>query len=513
MVDVASAPLQNYDMVLYGFPKDAVYFADTSPGIGDEVRRPFSSETSDDSKTLTVETMYAPSSAFTANFMQAWAVKKLERQHGQERAAASASASAAAGAALAAEDTKLLSIADLKALAACRLETMSGFTPCPWRGVSVETLPVHWFAPQSAFFGSGWTRRARKHALFLDMSSGGGGRINGGGASSVASRSSSLSLSKTIFRLRQAGKWHAPARCPTFSTLSRLSRDLTQETVFDELALHAEFFSFVRERKIACAVLPGFRVPLTGATLPVDVLLDLETIHASAGTQATILPRTQDVEEASQGYVAFDRVWHRKSKQARSSLLQHSRKQKNLPEDDLCSAFHQIAPSPSPTACLAKGISLAVNKARSALPSSSFACVLDARRTVEEVALTGLRGARGIAELAAMVSKATAALKTSSSPPDAATVLLTGAWRLLPRGSFGNVASSSSSLSSSHVVTLSDLHSHDQKLQCAQELNPKASPMADEAWAGILEALLCRHSVLSVDVSRQLSSSLLDAGT
>jgi len=82
------------------------------------VRRPFSSETSDDSKTLTVETMYAPSSAFTANFMQAWAVKKLERQHGQERAAASASASAAAGAALAAEDTKLLSIADLKALAA-----------------------------------------------------------------------------------------------------------------------------------------------------------------------------------------------------------------------------------------------------------------------------------------------------------------------------------------------------------------------------------------------------------
>ena len=66
--------------------------------------------------------------------------------------------------------------------------------------------------------------------------------------------------------------------------------------------------------------------------------------------------------------------------------------------------------------------------------------------------------------------------------------------------------------SSSHVVTLSDLHSHDQKLQCAQELNPKASPLADEAWAGVLEALLCRHSVLSVDVSRRLSSSILDAG-
>ena len=118
-----------------------------------------------------------------------------------------------------------------------------------------------------------------------------------------------------------------------------------------------------------------------------------------------------------------------------------------------------------------------------------------------------------------MVSKATAAAfkASSSSPPSpdaAATILLTGAWRLLPRGSFGNVASSSSSHSpsSTHVITLSDLHTHDQKLQCAQELNPKTSPLADEAWAGVLEALLCRDSVLSVDVSLQLSSPSLDVG-
>ena len=522
VVDAASAPLQNYDMVLYGFPKDAIFFADTSPGVGDEVRRPFRSETSDDSKTLTVETMYAPASAFTANFLQAWAVKTIERQHqGQER---TAGAAAAAAASAAPEDTKLLSIADLKALAACRIETMSGLTPCPWRGVSVETLPVHWFPPQSAFFGSGWTRRARNHALLLDMSSGDqrDGTVDGGGVSSVASRSSSSSSSsKTIFRLRQAGKWHAPARCPTFSVLSRLPRDLTHETVFDELAEHAEFLSFVRERKIACAVLPGFRVPLTGATLPVDALLDLETIQASAGTQATILPRVQDVEEASQGYVAFVRNRHRKSEQTRSSSSQHSRKQKDLSGDELCSAFHHFAPSPSPTACLAKGISRALIKSRSALPLSSFACALDSQRTIEEVVLVGLRGASGLGEVAAKVSKATAALKSSSSPPppDAATVLLTGAWRLLPRGSFGNVHSLSLSLPSSSlaplpptIVTLSDLHSHDQKLQCAQELNPKPSPLADEAWAGVLEALLCRHAVLSVDVSRQLLSSLLDAG-
>ena len=124
----------------------------------------------------------------------------------------------------------------------------------------------------------------------------------------------------------------------------------------------------------------------------------------------------------------------------------------------------------------------------------------------------GLRGASGLAEVAAKVSIATAALKSSSSPPppDAATILLTGLWRLLPRGSFKNAATSSSH-SSSHIVTLSDLHLHDQKLQCAQELNPKASPLADEAWAGVLETLLCRHSVLSVDVSRRLSSSILDA--
>ena len=516
VVDAASAPLQNYDMVLYGFRKDAIFFADTSPGVGDKVRRPYSSKTSD-GITLTVETMYAPASAFTANFLQAWALQTLERQQGQKKNAAAAAAASAA-----AENTKLLSVADLKALAACRLETMSGFTPCPWRGVSVETLPVHWFAPQLAFFGSGWTKRARKHALFLDMSSGGGGDVDGsGGASGVASRSSSSSSSsKTIFRLRQAGNWHAPARCPTYSALSRLPRDLTHETVFDELALHAEFLSFVRERKIACAVLPGFRFPSTGATLPVEALLDLETIHASAGTQATILPRILDVEEASRGYVAFDQDRHLKNKQATSSSLQHSRKQMGLSEDDLCSAFHQIAPSSSTAACLAKEISFALNKARSSLPSSSFACALDARRTVEEVALTGLRGTKGLAEVAAKVSKATAALKsTSSSPPtpDAATILLTGAWRLLLRGSFGNVPSLSISLPSSSlapspptIVTLSDLHSHEQELQCAQELNPKPSPLADEAWAGVLEALICRHSALSVDVSPQLSSSFSD---
>ena len=291
--------------------------------------------------------------------------------------------------------------------------------------------------------------------------------------------------------------------------LSRLPRDLTHEAIFDELALHAEFLFFVRERKIACAVLPGFRVPLTGATLPVDALLDLDTLQASAGTQATILPRVQDVEGANQGYVAFVSNRHRKSEQAKSSASQHSRIQQ-LSEDDLCSAFHPFAPSSSPTACLAKGISLALNRARSALPS--FACALDARRTVEEVALTGLRGASGLGEVAAKVSKAITALKSSSSPPpDAATILLTGLWRLLPRGSFGHVPSSTS-FSSSHVVTLSDLHSLDQKLQCAQELTPKPSPLADEAWAGVLEALLCRHAVLSVDVSRRLSSSILDAG-
>ena len=122
------------------------------------------------------------------------------------------------------------------------------------------------------------------------------------------------------------------------------------------------------------------------------------------------------------------------------------------------------------------------------------------------------KGKEGGGEGAA--ASAAAAAPASSSPPsssDAATVLLTGAWRLLPRGSFGNgVSSSLHSSSSTHVVTLPDLHSHDQKLQCAQELNPKASPLADEAWTGVLEALLCRDSVLSVDLSRQLSSPFLE---
>jgi hypothetical protein len=247
----------------------------------------------------------------------------------------------------------------------------------------------------------------------------------------------------------------------------------------------------------------------------VDTLLDLEILQASAGSQATILPRVQDVEEASQGYVVFDRDRdrRRRSKQRRSTLSHHARKQETSPsrDADLCSVFHHFGPA-SNTACLAKDISMALDKARSALPLPSFACALEARRTVEEVALVGLRG--GLAEVAAKVSKATAALKSSSSPPpplDAATILLTGAWRLLPRGSFGNgVPSSSSHSTSLRIITLSDLHSHDQKLQCAQELNPKASLLADEAWAGILEALLCRDSVFSVDVSRRLSSPLLE---
>jgi hypothetical protein len=298
-----------------------------------------------------------------------------------------------------------------------------------------------------------------------------------------------------IFRLRQAGKWHAPARCPTYSALSRLPRDLTYETVFDELALHAEFLSFVRERKIACAVLLGFRVPFTGATLPVDALLDLETLQASAGTQATILPRVQDVEEASQGYVAFDQIQDRrsKSKQSRSSPLQSSRKERDLPGDDLCSAFIHLAPSSSPTACLSKDISLALNKATSALPSPSYVCALDARSSVEVVALAGLQSASSLGEVAAEVLKATAALESSSSP-DAATILLTGAWRLLPRGSLGNVASSSS-LSSSPVVTLSDLHSHDQSLQCAQESTRRRrrwqTKRGPASWSSCFVGTLC----------------------
>jgi hypothetical protein len=521
VVDAASVPLQSYDMVLYGFPKDAVFFTDTSPSVGHEMRRPFGMKRTRTSRSSTIiETMYAPASAYTANFLQAWAVKTLERQQRDETDATSA----------------LLTIADLKSLAACRFDTMSGFSPCPWRGISVETLPLHWFPPQVAFFGSGWTRRARKHALFLDMSSSGNGGGDGGGGgdgvalstsspSSSSSSSSSPTTSKTIFRLRQAGKWHTPARCPTFAVLARLPRDLTHETVFDEVAFHAEFLSFVRERKIACAVLPGFRILATGATVPVDAFLDLENLQASAGKQATLLPRVQDVEEASKGFVAFVRRQDRqRSKQIRSSSSHyHLRKQKD--PEDLCSAFGHFAPSStSADACVAREISLALNEARVALPLSSFVCAVDTPRTVDEVALVGLRGASGLARVAAEVSKvvADAASKSSSapsrSPADATTtpILLTGAWRLLPRGSFGNaaaaVSSSSSALPSSSsrtVMTLSDLHSHDQRMQCAQELNPKTSPLVDEAWADVLEALLCRRAVFSIDVSQlQLSTSL-----
>ena len=417
MVDAASVPLQNYDMVLYGFPKDAVFFTDATPSVGDEMRRPFGMRSSNSRQSSTiVETMYAPASAYTANFLQAWAVKTLERQQRDETDATSS----------------LLTIADLKSLASCRFDTMSGFSPCPWRGISVETLPLHWFAPQVAFFGSGWTRRARKHALFLDMSSGGGGGGGGDGVAlsssspSSSSSSSSTTTSKTIFRLRQAGKWHPPARCPTFSVLSRLPRDLTHETVFDELALHAEFLSFVREHKIACAVLPGFRVPASGATVPVDAFLDLETLQASAGKQATLLPRVQDVEEASKEYVAFVREYRdrQRSKQARSSASHddhyHSRKERD--PEDLCSAFGHFAQSSTTAttdACLAREVSLALKEAKSALPlSSSIVCALDAPRTVDEVALVGLRGASGLAIIAAEVSKvvADAASKSSSSP-------------------------------------------------------------------------------------------------
>ena len=46
-------------------------------------------------------------------------------------------------------------------------------------------------------------------------------------------------------------------------------------------------------------------------------------------------------------------------------------------------------------------------------------------------------------------------------------------------------------------------------MQIAQELNPKTSPLVDEAWAGVLEALLCRQAVFSVEVSQlQLSTTL-----
>lgn len=498
VVDAASAPIQNYDVVLYGFPKDAVFFADKTPGFRDEVRRPFSVKTDDKARmNVDVETMYAPATAYTANLLQAWAVTTLQRQQLEERGDSTSTAAA------------LLTIAEIKALAACRLGNMSGFTPCPWRGISVETLPIHLFPPQVAFFGSGWTRRARKHALFLDMSSSYGGGVDASVAPSPAPPFSSSSTT-TIFRLRQVGKWHTRARCPTYSVLSRLPKDLTHETIFDELTLHAEFLSFVHDRKVACAVLPGFRVPSTDATLPVDALLDLETIHAFAGTQATILPRVQDVEDASRGYVAFER-----DRRSNRSSSQHSRKQEALPRDDLCSAFYRFArhsPS-SPSACLARDMSLALNEARSALPSS-YICAHDARSTVEEVALVGLRGASGLGEVAAEVLDEVLRDDAARAPSPDTTVLLAGAWRLLPRGSFGKVVdgslasslSTSSSTSSRAIITLSDLHSHDQKLQCAQELNPKASPLADEAWAGVLEALLCRHSVLSFDVSRQLLS-------
>jgi len=109
--------------------QDAIFFADTSPGVMDEVRRPLSERPSGDSKSLIMETMYVPASAYTANFLQAWAVKMLERQQRQAKAPVAAAATAAA------ESKKMLpiclpiniTIATRRSLRALALVTLSLF--------------------------------------------------------------------------------------------------------------------------------------------------------------------------------------------------------------------------------------------------------------------------------------------------------------------------------------------------------------------------------------------------
>ena len=159
--------------------------------------------------------------------------------------------------------------------------------------LALASLPPDLFPPVSSWAGPLWTEAARRHVA------------------AVVAWDGHQPSPATPAALSAVGLWRSPPtpglRCANFSMLGNRPLPLTTlVSIHRSLAARAAFAGFVRDRAIACAVLPGFRLATTGNVVPDEaVMLRVEfadDVTLQLDSDRTVCSSIEHLTTLIQGY-------------------------------------------------------------------------------------------------------------------------------------------------------------------------------------------------------------------
>ena len=159
--------------------------------------------------------------------------------------------------------------------------------------LALASLPPDLFPPVSSWAGPLWTEAARRQVA------------------AVVAWDGHQPSPATPAALSAVGLWRSPPtpglRCANFSMLGNRPLPLTTlVSIHRSLAARAAFAGFVRDRAIACAVLPGFRLATTGNVVPDEaVMLRVEfadDVTLQLDSDRTVCSSIEHLTTLIQGY-------------------------------------------------------------------------------------------------------------------------------------------------------------------------------------------------------------------
>ena len=329
--------------------------------------------------------------------------------------------------------------------------------------LALASLPPDLFPPASSWAGPLWTDAARRRVA------------------AVVAWDGHQPSPATPAALSAVGLWRSPSppglRCANFSMLGHRPLPLTTPaTIHRSLAARAAFAGFVRDRAIACAVLPGFRLATTGNVVPDEAVL----VREGGGLLAegtVVFTSVADLEAAGRAgggvigeFVPFMDGARAMTPPARSK-----------PASAALAACAVLGPPVGTVSCFTARIASLIDAAIAALPPS-YTCAVDACRTHQDVVLVSLEGRLG--EVSRLVR----------SGRGRAPILLTGAWRHVGGGQIASTQSASP-----NIATLADL-----AVPPSTPLDPmsrlvrfgatiaSATSLAASPWADVIEYAVCQ---------------------
>ena len=349
--------------------------------------------------------------------------------------------------------------------------------------LALASLPPDLFPPVSSWAGPLWTDAARRHVA------------------AVVAWDGHQPSPATPAALSAAGLWRSPPtpglRCANYSMLGNRPLPLTTPaSIHRSLAARAAFAGFVRDRAIACAVLPGFRLATTGNVVPDEAVL----LRGGGGllAEGTIaFTSMADLEAAARagGGVIGDFV---PFEHTRTLVAAPTRSKPASVGPAACALFG--LPITGTASCFSPRLAALIDAAIAALPSS-YACALDAGRAHQDVALLSLEGHLG--EVGRLVR----------SDRGRVPILLAGAWRHVTGG---RMDSKESALPT--IVTLTDL-----AVPPSAPLDPisrlvrfgtateSATSLAASPWADVIEYAVCQGADAVFDLTEEAATDIVGA--